>query len=136
MFTQSPFNSQTSGSLDKGIEFCNRRMKHLEREGGRTACTSPGTRSDMTSVPRDRTRSAAAGWLFSIAVGAGMACVSLGLAAQTSGARDDLNVVQVRPAFYMLTGAGGNIAVQIGPAGVILVDAGAAGRSDAVLAAI
>jgi cyclase len=56
--------------------------------------------------------------------------------AQTPGARDDLNVVQVRSGFYMLTGAGGNIAVQIGPAGVILVDAGAAGTSDAVLAAV
>src|SRR5258705_4971740 len=50
--------------------------------------------------------------------------------------RDDLNVVQVRSGFFMLTGAGGNIAVQIGPAGVILVDAGAAGRSGAVLGAV
>jgi glyoxylase-like metal-dependent hydrolase (beta-lactamase superfamily II) len=43
------------------------------------------------------------------------------------------NVIQVRPGFYMLTGAGGNIAVQIGPAGVILVDSGAPDASEAVL---
>jgi glyoxylase-like metal-dependent hydrolase (beta-lactamase superfamily II) len=49
---------------------------------------------------------------------------------------DDLEVVQVRPDFYMLAGAGANIAVQIGPAGVVLVDSGSAGTSDRVLAAI
>src|SRR5437667_6990358 len=48
----------------------------------------------------------------------------------------ELDVVQVRPDFYMIAGAGGNIAVQIGPAGVILVDTGSAGMSDKVLAAI
>ena len=37
---------------------------------------------------------------------------------------------------YMLVGAGGNIAVQIGEQGVLLVDTGAAAASDAVMAAI
>jgi cyclase len=54
-------------------------------------------------------------------------------AQQTS---DDLDVVQVRPDFYMIAGAGGNIAVQVGPAGAILVDAGSAPMSDRVLAAV
>ena len=49
---------------------------------------------------------------------------------------DGLDVVQVRPNFYMIAGAGGNIAVQIGIDGVVLVDAGTAGASDRVLAAI
>ena len=49
---------------------------------------------------------------------------------------DGLDVVQVRPNFYMIAGAGGNIAVQIGIDGVVLVDAGSAGASDRVLAAI
>src|SRR6266478_5868514 len=49
---------------------------------------------------------------------------------------DGLEVVQVRPNFYMIAGAGGNIGVQIGIDGVVLVDAGAAGASDRVLAAI
>lgn len=48
----------------------------------------------------------------------------------------ELDVVQVRPDFYMIAGAGGNIAVQVGPAGVILVDAGLTRMSDEVLAAV
>jgi glyoxylase-like metal-dependent hydrolase (beta-lactamase superfamily II) len=52
--------------------------------------------------------------------------------AQTPGA-DDLEVVQVRPDFYLIAGAGGNIAVQIGPIGVILVDTGSSQISDRVL---
>jgi cyclase len=47
-----------------------------------------------------------------------------------------LDVVQVRPNFYMIAGAGGNIAVQIGSDGVVLVDAGTAEATDRVLAAI
>ena len=53
-----------------------------------------------------------------------------------SAAADDLDVVQVRPNFYMIAGAGGNVAVQIGPAGVILVDTGSAPMADKVLAAV
>jgi cyclase len=48
----------------------------------------------------------------------------------------DLDVVQVQPDLYMLAGAGGNIAVQIGPDGVIIVDTGSANKTDAVLAEI
>ncbi|MGB7220317.1 MAG: MBL fold metallo-hydrolase [Vicinamibacterales bacterium] len=47
-----------------------------------------------------------------------------------------LEVLQVRPNFYMIAGAGANIGVQVGPDGVIVVDAGAAAKADAVLAAI
>jgi glyoxylase-like metal-dependent hydrolase (beta-lactamase superfamily II) len=49
---------------------------------------------------------------------------------------NDPDVVQLRPNFYMIAGAGGNIAVQIGVDGVVLVDAGSEGASDRVLAAI
>ena len=38
-----------------------------------------------------------------------------------------LDVVKVRPNFYMIAGAGGNIGVQIGSDGVVLVNAGNAG---------
>ena len=48
----------------------------------------------------------------------------------------DLPVVQLRPNFYMIAGAGGNIAVQTGIDGVIVVDSGAAASSSAVVAAI
>ena len=55
---------------------------------------------------------------------------------RTPPAAGELDVVQVRENVYMIAGAGGNVAVQVGPAGVILVDAGAAGQSDTVLAAV
>jgi cyclase len=48
----------------------------------------------------------------------------------------DLEVVQVRPNFYMIAGAGGNIAVQLGPIGAIVVDTGSEGMSSNVQAAI
>ena len=60
------------------------------------------------------------------------AAVCAQLHAQDAG----LEVLQVRQDFYMIAGAGGNIAVQIGPDGVVVVDAGSAEKSDAVLAAI
>jgi cyclase len=47
-----------------------------------------------------------------------------------------LEVIQLHPDFYMIARAGGNIAVQIGREGVVLVDAGAADRADAVIAAV
>ena len=49
---------------------------------------------------------------------------------------DSLDVVQLRPDFYVIGGAGGNIVVQIGPDGVILVDSGSTEKADLVLAAI
>ena len=48
----------------------------------------------------------------------------------------DLEVVQVRPNFYMIAGAGGNIAVQLGPIGAIVVDTGSEAMSPSVQAAI
>jgi cyclase len=47
-----------------------------------------------------------------------------------------LEIVKVRPNFYMIAGAGGNIGVQIGSDGVVLVNAGNAAGSTQVLAAI
>ncbi len=52
---------------------------------------------------------------------------------QTGG---ELDVVQIRPNFYVIAGAGGNIVVQTGPEGVILVDSGSTAAADKVLAAI
>ncbi|HKF64896.1 MAG TPA: MBL fold metallo-hydrolase, partial [Vicinamibacterales bacterium] len=54
------------------------------------------------------------------------------LAAQDSS----LDVVKVRKNFYMIAGAGGNIGVQIGSDGVVLVNAGTAAASEKVLAAL
>jgi glyoxylase-like metal-dependent hydrolase (beta-lactamase superfamily II) len=56
-----------------------------------------------------------------------------GASAQVS---DELDLVQIRPNFYVIGGAGGNILVQTGPEGVILVDSGRMEMADKVLAAI
>jgi cyclase len=47
-----------------------------------------------------------------------------------------LDVVRVRPNFYMIAGAGGNIGVQIGSDGVVLVNAGTEAASGEVLATL
>ena len=68
---------------------------------------------------------------------AGVVLVAIDGGARLAGAQkpgaEDLEVVAVRPNFYMIAGAGGNIAVQIGPIGVILVDTGSTPMSDQVL---
>ncbi len=53
-----------------------------------------------------------------------------------SGDTGDLEVLQLRPNFYLIAGAGGHIGVQIGDDGVVVVDTGSAARADAVVAAI
>jgi glyoxylase-like metal-dependent hydrolase (beta-lactamase superfamily II) len=58
-------------------------------------------------------------------------------AAQASrGSSDALEVLEVRPNFFMIAGAGGNISVQVGEDGVVVVDAGLAASAPAVVAAI
>jgi glyoxylase-like metal-dependent hydrolase (beta-lactamase superfamily II) len=47
-----------------------------------------------------------------------------------------LEVVKLGPDFYMIAGAGGNIGVNIGPEGAIVVDSGSAAMAPAVLAEI
>ena len=49
---------------------------------------------------------------------------------------DGLDVLQLRPNFYVIAGAGGNIGVQLGPDGVVVVDSGSAARADAVVRAV
>jgi glyoxylase-like metal-dependent hydrolase (beta-lactamase superfamily II) len=56
-----------------------------------------------------------------------------GAAATLAG---ELEVLQLRPNFYMIAGAGGNIGVQVGEDGVVVVDAGTTASAEAVLAAI
>ncbi len=58
------------------------------------------------------------------------------LAAGSTDDRDQLDVLRIRPNFYVIAGAGGNIGVQIGDEGVVLVDAGTKDASRAVLAEI
>jgi glyoxylase-like metal-dependent hydrolase (beta-lactamase superfamily II) len=54
----------------------------------------------------------------------------------TAAAAGDLEVLQLRPNFYMIAGAGANIGVQVGDDGVVVVDAGSTATAGAVAAAI
>jgi glyoxylase-like metal-dependent hydrolase (beta-lactamase superfamily II) len=59
------------------------------------------------------------------------------VAAET-GAQSDgaLTVLEIKPNFFMIAGAGGNVAVHIGADGVIVTDTGSADMAGALLAAI
>lgn len=74
-----------------------------------------------------------------IAVGSIVVCAILGSNVQAARAADapgGIEVLRIRPNFYMIAGAGGNIGVQVGPEGIVLVDSGAAEYSGQVLAEI
>ncbi len=62
-------------------------------------------------------------------------CTGLALA-QAPPARDGVEVLQLRPNLFMIAGSGGNIAVQVGDLGGVLVDTGSAAKADRVLAEI
>src|SRR5690606_10943382 len=78
---------------------------------------------------RERARSAKA------ALAAALACAAA-LAAAPALAQAPIETVHVQGNVHMLIGAGGNIAVQVGDDGVLVVDTGSAERGDDVLAAI
>jgi len=69
-----------------------------------------------------------------LAAGIFLICLPvIALARQPSG---EIQTLKVQGNVYLLTGAGGNIAVQVGDAGVLVVDTGVAEMSDKVVAAI
>src|SRR5688572_25454186 len=48
----------------------------------------------------------------------------------------NLEILEVRPSFYVIAGASANVGVQVGEDGVVVVDAGSAADAPGVLAAI
>ncbi len=68
-----------------------------------------------------------------------MAALALGaglIGAATLGAQDAIETLPVKGQVSMVAGAGGNVTVLDGPQGVLLVDAGRQGMSDALLAGV
>ena len=59
-----------------------------------------------------------------------------GSAQQSLHGQTEVTVLPVQGSVHMIRGAGGNIAVQIGPDGLVLVDAGSADMAGQVLAAL
>ncbi len=75
--------------------------------------------------------------LFFASAGLGVALLTVhGLAQQPRTSGQDLDIVPVHGAVYMIAGAGGNITASIGRDGVFLVDTGLAAMSDKVLEAV
>jgi glyoxylase-like metal-dependent hydrolase (beta-lactamase superfamily II) len=65
-----------------------------------------------------------------------VALAGVDLAGQQKPAAPALEVVQIRPQFYVIVGAGSNVAVQIGPDGAVVVDTGTTERAADVVAEI
>src|SRR5262249_33165223 len=49
---------------------------------------------------------------------------------------DGIEILHVQKGIYMLVGAGGNVALQIGDEGVTVIDSGGVGQADKIVAAI
>jgi len=75
-------------------------------------------------------------WLAAFALVLGSSGAERILAQQRSPESADIEVLQIRPNFYLIAGAGANVAVQIGQDGVVIVDTGMSARADQVLAEI
>src|SRR5262245_42412152 len=52
------------------------------------------------------------------------------------GQAEKIHIEPIRGNMYMLAESGGNITLQIGPEGIVMVDTGVADRTDDVLAAV
>ena len=83
------------------------------------------------------------GRLIALVIVLGAGYTTLGLSAQqrpaapaATAAPAGIETIQIKPNFYVIFGGGGNVSVQIGDEGLILVDSGAAAMADNVLAAV
>jgi cyclase len=72
--------------------------------------------------------------LFSALLALGQASYVCAQQARRTGG--GLEIIELRPNFHVIAGAGANISVQSGPDGVILVDAGSGAMSEQVLSAV
>lgn len=68
--------------------------------------------------------------------GGGLEPLKAAVSQAAAATSNNLEILEVRPSFFVIAGAGANIGVQVGEDGVVAVDAGPANDSPAVLAAI
>ncbi len=115
----------TTESPGAGVRFATNPSELGENE---TVKSMPAAAELAQSAPRRSLGKLFAVLILSVSGAAPIACAQ----ARSEG----FDVLRVRPNFYMIAGAGGNICVQIGADGVVLVDTGAKGTSAQVLAEI
>src|SRR5262245_12633357 len=72
----------------------------------------------------------------SLGHGGGLEPLKAATSQAVATASNSLEILEVRPSFFVIAGAGGNIGVQVGDDGIVAVDAGPASDAPAVLAAI
>jgi len=79
-------------------------------------------------------------WLLGVgadlSVSGAMAARGPGQSRQVSTETGGLEVLELRPNFFMIAGAGGNVGVQVGEDGLVVVDAGSSDKASAVVEAI
>jgi cyclase len=92
-----------------------------------------GGQEEHSTMEFSWSRARHAAW--SLSAAAGLAVGAVALAGQTQQ-REALEVLQVAPNVHLVAGAGGNIVVQTGSDGVVLVDSGSGERSDDVIEAV
>ncbi len=89
----------------------------------------------FSDLPVRRARPRGRVWLLAAAVAAAVGGGQQA-AAQPRQAAEPVEVIQIRAQFYMIAGDGGNIAIQIGPDGAVVVDSGSGARAEQVVAEI
>src|SRR5215471_12868101 len=72
----------------------------------------------------------------SLRLGGGLEPLKAAASQAAAAPLNSLEILEVRPSFFVIAGAGANIGVQVGEDGVVAVDTGAAADAPAVLAAI
>src|SRR5436190_24079758 len=110
-----------------------RRCATLRRAVRRTLMRTPPDRSLRTPIVLVVAACAA---ICLLAPGASPLVVAAAQQASDADLPGGLQILQVRPGLFFIAGAGGNIGVQVGEDGVVIVDAGSPTSTEAVLAAI
>ena len=75
-------------------------------------------------------------WLAAAAACAALTALQAAPQQAARQAQEPLEVVQIRPQFYMIAGDGANVAVQVGPDGAVVVDTGSGARADQIVTEI
>src|SRR5512138_2923813 len=75
-------------------------------------------------------------WAGVMALAVGLGAAARPFAQAPAGGAGGVHTLKVQGDVYMLVGAGGNVALQIGDDGVLLVDTGAAANADKIIAAV
>jgi glyoxylase-like metal-dependent hydrolase (beta-lactamase superfamily II) len=75
-------------------------------------------------------------WLLAIVAVAAASPLNHAAGQPRPAVQEPLEVLQIRPQFYVIAGDGANVAVQLGPDGAVVVDTGSGARAEQVVAEV